>query len=631
VYIYTLAFPLILFAVSYRNILQFNIRISLIIMWSSIYLISVLCCQVLAIWPAPASFTNGSSVLWIAPNVQVIYNGGNVWWTPSHDDIPYSQTELVLGVQSTNGTGSAGHHGGFSGQSIVQPAITRALQTLFTQGLVPWKLVPRNQLSAYEPSPNLYKTYISSLTITQTRTDNSSTFKPLAGQVDESYNISIATDGTAKITAISSTGILHALETFIQLFYQHSTGAGMYTNVAPVEIMDAPKFEHRGLNMDVSRNWYPVPNILRTIDALSWNKFNRLHIHMTDAQSWPMEIPALPLLAQKGAYQTGLSYSPSDIQNIQTYAVERGIEVIIEFDMPGHTTAIGLGYPDLIAAFDAQPWDTYCAEPPCGTLKLNYPPVDTFLQTLFSDVLPRVSPYSSYFHTGGDEVNAMAYTLDPTVNSNESSVIGPLLQKLVDRNHAQIRAAGLAPVVWEEMLLDWGLTLGDDVVVQTWLSDASVAAVTARGYKALAGNYNYWYLDCGKGQWLDFSNGASFQEYYPFADYCSPIKNWRLIYSYDPLAGVPENSKHLVLGGEVHIWSEQTDPVNLDDMVWPRASAAGEVLWGGRTLPSGQNRSQLDASPRLAEMRERMVLRGINAGPVQMVFCTQHNSAECSL
>jgi hexosaminidase len=205
-----------------------------------------------------------------------------------------------------------------------------------------------------------------------------------------------------------------------------------------------------------------------------------------------MDIPALPQLSQKGAYRAGLSYSPDDIKLIQTYAIERGVEVIIEFDMPGHTTSIGYAYPDLIAAFDAKPWDTYCAEPPCGTLKLNSSAVYDFLQTLFSDVIPRVSPYSAYFHTGGDEVNSMAYLLDDTVQSNLTSVIQPLIQKLVDRNHAQLRAAGLAPVVWEEMALDWDLTLGDDVLVQTWLSDESVAKVTALGHKALAGNYNFW-------------------------------------------------------------------------------------------------------------------------------------------
>lgn len=457
-------------------------------MWFPIYLLFALFAHVLAVWPAPQSFTSGSSVLWIAPSVHVTYNGGNVW-SSSFSDNFYSHAEGVLAMQDPY-TGNAADS--FSSQSIVQGAISRALQTLFTQNLVPWKLVARNQLSEFEPSVNSHKTYITSLDITQTGKDNSSTFKPLAGQVDESYSLNIGTDGTANITAVSSTGVLHGLQTFIQLFYQHSTGAGMYTNQAPILITDAPKFPHRGLNMDVSRNWYPMPDILRTIDALSWNKFNVLHIHMTDSQSWPMDIPALPLLSQKGAYQTGLSYSPMDIQRIQTYAIERGINVIIEFDMPGHTTSIGYGYPDLIAAFDAKPWDTFCAEPPCGTLQLNNPDVDAFLETLFSDVLPRVQSYTAYFHTGGDEVNAQAYTLDPTVKSNDTAVIGAYIQKLVDRNHAQIRAAGLAPIVWEEMLLDWNLNLGDDVVVQTWLSDASVAQTVAKGHKALAGNYNYW-------------------------------------------------------------------------------------------------------------------------------------------
>jgi hexosaminidase len=440
--------------------------------------------QIWAIWPVPQSCTSGSSVLWIESNIQVNYNGHDVWWFSFHN--PYSYTEQMFHSQFTSAAGNST----FSSSSIVQPAIYRTLKTLFTQSLVPWKLVPRDGLSEFEPSTNSSHTYIGSLTIIQTGEDK--TFTPLAGEVDESYNLTITEDGKANITAVSSYGILHGLETFTQLFYKHSSGFGIYTKLAPVSISDAPKFQHRGLNMDVSRNWYPKEDILRTIDALSWNKFNRLHIHMTDSQSWPMDIPALPLLSQKGAYQNGLSYSTAEIKQIQTYAIQRGIEVIIEFDMPGHTAAIGLGYPELIAAFNAKPWDTYCAEPPCGTLQLNNNATGPFLETLFGDVLPRVAPYSAYFHTGGDEVNAEAYTLDPTVKSNNTAVIGPLIQKLVDRNHAQIRAAGLAPVVWEEMLLVWNLTLGDDVVVQSWLSDTSVAEITAAGHKALAGNYNFW-------------------------------------------------------------------------------------------------------------------------------------------
>jgi hexosaminidase len=139
------------------------------------------------------------------------------------------------------------------------------------------------------------------------------------------------------------------------------------------------------------------------------------------------------------------------------------------------------------------------------------------------------------------------------------------------------------------------------------------------------------YLDCGRGQWLNFDNGIAFQTFYPFNDWCSPAKNWRLIYSHDPTAGLTAEEAKLVLGGEVAVWSETIDPANLDSILWPRASAAGEVLWSGRQDASGRNRSQLDAAPRLAEMRERMVARGVMSSPVQMIFCTQaENATACS-
>jgi hexosaminidase len=136
----------------------------------------------------------------------------------------------------------------------------------------------------------------------------------------------------------------------------------------------------------------------------------------------------------------------------------------------------------------------------------------------------------------------------------------------------QVRSYGLTPLVWQEMLLDWNLTLPSDTIVQTWISPADVAAVTAKGYRVLVGQYDYWYLDCGHGQWLDFYPGASSRSFWPYLDYCNPLKNWRLMYSYDPLNNVPADQQHLVLGGETHIWSEQTDAVNLDETVSPFAS-----------------------------------------------------------
>lgn len=375
---------------------------------------------------------------------------------------------------------------------IIDAAITRAKDRIFNDKFIPWKFHPRN--SNFEPLSTALEIYISDISIQQNASDPVNAPKASDGELDESYTLVITQDGQVSITSLTIVGILHALETLSQLFYQSSDG-GVYTPSAPIYIADAPMFSHRGLNLDVSRAYYAPSDIMRTIDALAWNKFNRLHIHASDAQSWPLEIPALPELAKDGAYMKGLSYSPDVLAEIQEYGAYRGVQVLIEIDMPGHTSSIGLAYPDLIAAFNVQPdWDTYSAEPPTGQLKLDSSAVYTFLDTLWSDLLPRVSPYTAYFHTGGDEVNANVYLLDEGVKSNNSSVLQPFLQNFIDFNHERIRAAGLTPIVWEEQLFQWNLTLGSDVVVQTWESDDALAQTVALGHKALFGNYNYWVI-----------------------------------------------------------------------------------------------------------------------------------------
>lgn len=126
-------------------------------------------------------------------------------------------------------------------------------------------------------------------------------------------------------------------------------------------------------------------------------------------------------------------------------------------------------------------------------------------------------------------------------------------------------------------------------------------------------------------------NGAAFNQFYPFNDWCGPTKSWQLVYSHDPAANLAPEQAKLVLGGEVAVWSETIDPVTVDSILWPRAAAAGEVLWSGRQDASGQNRSQITAAPRLNEFRELLVARGIGAAPITMIFCNQaENATECS-
>lgn len=456
------------------------------------YVFAILALRVTALWPIPSSYTNGDGVLFIDQGVQISYNNGTAQVVfPSLRRFSIFQTLNSLLLQYTGSGYSTQSLNSSSGaNAIITTAINSTTETLFGQQFVPWKFHPR--FSDFEPASNASKTYIRSISLQQNTSDPLNVTKPAAGSVDEAYSLSITEDGEVTIVGSSSIGIAHGLKTFTQLFYKHTDGS-VYTPLAPVKIQDSPKFEHRGLNIDIARAWYEPKDILRMIDALAYNKFNRLHLHITDAQSWPLEVTSMPELAGKGAFGPEMSYSPATLASIQEYGAVRGVETILEIDMPGHTSSIWFSHPELIAAFNQQPnWDIYSAEPPSGTLKLNSSAVTVFLEKLFDDLLPRVSPYSSYFHTGGDEVNYQAYNLDETVRSNETSVLQPLMQAFVDRNHASVRAAGLIPVVWEEMLLAWNLTLGSDVVVQTWQSDEAVAQTVSKGHKALVGNYEYW-------------------------------------------------------------------------------------------------------------------------------------------
>jgi len=462
-----------------------------------------------AIWPIPTHYEHGDKVLSISNTVLFTF-------TTSSEEQPL-QSRLYDAVSQNSWYGSflqprenessykkrrASNKQPLDGEDLIKHAVNSAHNSMFERNLDPWKFHPRNWT---EPVLSNVP-QISHVKLKILQNDPEDIAKALAGNIDESYSLSLTETGEATISANSSVGIIRGLTTFTQLFFQHSSPSydsngpsclpdpsAVYTTLAPLLITDHPKFSHRGLNLDVSRHFFPVKDIKRTIDALAYNKMNRLHLHVTDSQSWPLEIPSLPRLAEKGAFRPNLVYTVDDFEELQYHAAIQGVQLITEIDMPGHTSSIYHSNPDLIAAFDIQPdHHTYAAEPPSGTLKLNSSAVYKFLETLFDDLLPRITPFSSYFHTGGDEVNKNAYLLDDTVLSKDPAVLQPLMQKFIDRNHAQLRKKGLTPIVWEEMLLEWNLTLGKDVVVQSWRSDEAVDQIVEKGHKALVGNYMYW-------------------------------------------------------------------------------------------------------------------------------------------
>ena len=523
-----------------------------------------------------------------------------------------------------------------SAEVLVQSAFERMKRNVLRQGHVPNKFYPRG--AAFEPDIDHPKQLIERLVIEE---DSRFVLKDMQHRdLLEAYTVNVTEDGGAFIRSATTHGALHALETFAQLFFAHSSSTGSYTSYAPISIKDHPDFKHRGLNLDISRNWIPPSDVKRTIEAMAANKLNQLHLHASDSQSWPLEIPALPALAREGAYSPAQIWSVKNLEAVQLYGTYHGIEVYIEIDLPGHTASIGNAYPELVTAKDAK-WSNYALEPPSGQLRLNSSDVPPFISTLLNDLLPRTAKHSTLFHLGGDEVNTHAYLLDPTLNTSSPSILQPLLQRFTDHALSLTASHGLTPILWEEMVLDWNLTLPSNTIIQVWRSSPSpsspynsttsssssanktpLARILQKGHRALFGSNSHWYLDCGHGSFLDPSSptNPNGKIYPPYLDYCSPYKNWRHVYAYDPLDGIASHLHHLVEGGEVHLWGELTDAVNLDGMLWPRVAAAAEVMWGkgsGRLADESTTR-------RLADMRERLLGKGVRADVVQMEWCLRY-------
>ncbi|EIN12307.1 N-acetylhexosaminidase [Punctularia strigosozonata HHB-11173 SS5] len=425
---------------------------------------------------------------------------------------------------------------------------------------------------------------------------------------DDAYALAIpAGGGTATLTANTTLGLFRGLTTFGQLWY---TVDGMvYTLEAPIAIQDAPEFPYRGLLLDTSRHFFPVSDIERTLDAMSWAKMNQLHWHVVDSQSFPLEIPGFTEVSRKGAYDASSVYGPSDVAHIVSYAAARGIDVLAEIDTPGHTAIISESHPEHVACPQAAPWADFANEPPAGQLRLASPATRNFTRGLIA-AAARMFP-SALFSTGGDEVNVNCYETDgPTRDELEAAgrTLEQALSAFVVNNHRALEELGKTPVVWEEMVLDFNVTLSNETVVMVWISSENAAAIVRKGYRLVHAPSDYFYLDCGAGEWLGSDPEAN--------SWCDPFKTWQRAYTFDPFANLTAEEQKLVLGGQQLLWTEQSSPANLDSIVWPRAAASAELFWSG---PSRTNVT--GALARLHELAFRMRRRGVGAIALQPTWC----------
>lgn len=367
----------------------------------------------------------------------------------------------------------------------------------------------------------------------------------------ETYTLQITPD-VVTLTAASEKGLHRGAETLAQLLVETELGE----KVLPACVIeDEPRYGWRGLSMDVARTFFPVDEIKGLIDLLSLYRMNTLHLHLSDDQGWRLEVPELPRLTSvsgKTAVQGHRAgfYSTQDFKNIVEYAADRGIDVIAEFDTPGHTNAASHAYGELTAS--GKPAEAYTGtEVGFSMLSPDAPFAETFLSEIFETAAQQSS--SPYVHIGGDEASD-----DPKLGYTE----------FIERAADAVTKAGKKTVAWQEAAK---AELPEGAVLQWWHSGADPSKVVAAvrdGKKVLMTPVPHTYLDLKYN--AETPRGQSWAGF---------VELWDS-YDWNPEEQIDGVTEQDVIGVEAAMWTEYIqDYQQLTYMLLPRLPAIAEVAW----------------------------------------------------
>jgi hexosaminidase len=367
---------------------------------------------------------------------------------------------------------------------------------------------------------------------------------------DESYSLE-ATGAQATLNAPTAVGAIRGLETFLQLLGGDKDGFF----IPAVSIQDKPRFPWRGLMIDIGRHWQPMEVIKRNLDGMAAVKLNVLHLHITEDQGFRVESKKHPELHQMGS--DGNFYTQAEMREIIEYARMRGIRVVPEFDMPGHTTSWFVSHPEL-----ASKPGPYQIERKWGIFDPVMDPSNEQLYKLLDDFLGEMAALfpDPYLHIGGDEVKGDDWKNSPKIqafiqekglkdNHGFQAYFNQRLSKIVTKYGKKV-------IGWDEILHP---DLPNDIVVQSWRGPQSLADAAKKGYQGILSNG--YYIDLMQPTWQHYLN--------------DPIP--------ENTALTPEQQK-LILGGEATMWSEWTSPETIDSRIWPRTAAIAERFWSPREV-----------------------------------------------
>lgn len=393
----------------------------------------------------------------------------------------------------------------------------------------------------------------------------------------------LVTPNKILVTGSNEQGLFYGVQTLLQLL----PAAKQALEIPCVKITDEPRFEYRGMHLDVVRHIFPVDYIKKYIDYLALHKMNYFHWHLTDDQGWRMECKSHPELNKKGAYRdatilgifpgTGVDstryggyYTTEQLKEVVEYAAKRYVTVVPEIDIPGHSMAILAAYPQ----FGTQPdrvvkpaitWGIFNRE---NNVLAPGEGVFAFLKDVFNELMD-VFP-GKYIHMGADECAHKWWKesaeVQGFIRDNNLKDEKGLQKYFAQRVSDIITARGRVAVGWDEMV-DNGLI--DDVVVMSWRNEKGAYKAAKQGHKAILTPSAYSYLNYKQREKED--------------SLCHTARLVSLdkVYKFEP---VPDSLSAVqaanILGGGGCMWTEYFPTVqSVEYAIFPRMSAISEVYW----------------------------------------------------
>ena len=394
------------------------------------------------------------------------------------------------------------------------------------------------------------------------------------GGAPESYTLSVD-DSSITVTGADAAGLFYGVQTLGQLFAPDAGGIA----VPAVGIEDAPRFGYRGVMLDVARHFHPVETVTAYIDRASGLKFNALHLHLSDDQGWRIQIDSRPKLTELASStavggDAGGFYTKADYREIVEHAASRHMIVVPEIDLPGHTHAIGLAYPDIVeepvftdqvaAAGGLDRDDLPVTGQPYGGIAVGFSSLkihDEATSSFVSDVLGELAAMTPgpYLHIGGDE----ALGTDPAD-----------FALFMQRATALVAGLGKTPIAWHEA--GAAPNLHPATVGQYWgfTTPAAGADEMARTFVQHGGGV---ILSPADAIYLDMKAQADARLGLTWANGPTSVER---AYSWDPGALIDGVDETGILGVEAPLWSETIRTLDdIDEMAFPRIAAAAEAAW----------------------------------------------------